>query len=235
VYLNLKQLLLKQLLDFPIPAAELLDLALASPLALRSIFPQEEQGALFKALQHLHAADAITLDLHETGDLLTADDAQAFVRVIRKHWQVHGFCLCRADTDPLAWHRAANREGQPLLLWRAFTTRAGYRLLGPPLHGRSTAILRALVHVESASADELAHNPQVVPQTYPFNHPHAVQRMIARGQRLPAHGGPAPVDEGDVRNRVRRMHEQRYIREVAPGRYSVIRPTPPPGGEVKEP
>lgn len=234
LYLNLKQLLLKQLLDSPIPAADLLDLALTAPEALGSIFPPEGQGALFKTLQRLQARGAITLDLHETGDLLTPEDAQTFVRVIRKHWYAHGFCLCRADKYPLAWHQAANRESQPLLLWLAFTPSAGYQLLGPPLHGTSIAILRALARVPSASADELAHNPEVVPQKYPFNHPHTLAQIIARGQHLPARGGPAPVDESDVKNRVRRMQEQRYIREVAQGRYSLIRPTPPPGGEVKD-
>ncbi len=231
MYLDLKPLLLKHSLGRSVSAATLIDLALTDPEALGSIFPSDGQGALLEALQRLQTSNAITLDLHDTGDLMTRDDAQAFVRVVRKHWRAHGFCLCRADVYPQAWHQAANWEGQPLLLWLGFSPRAGYRLLGPQLHGRSIAILRILARVVSASADELAHYPEVVPQKYPFNHQHDLEQMIVRGQHLPARGGPAPVDESDVKNRVRRMNEQRYIREVAPGRYSLVRPTPPLGAK----
>lgn len=228
MYLNLKSLLLKQLLDAPLSGAQLLDVALTSSDAVSALFPPDDESELRQTLLLFQHAGTITLDIYETGEMLLLDDVRAFVQVIRKHWHSHPCCLCRADQKAFeTWRRAAIQEQQPLLLWNHLHASAGYHLCAPPLQGMEFSIFRELIRQGPASADELTHNPLIVSQRWPFNRPYIVERMMATGRPLPERSGPSPTDESAVRQGLQKLWRRRYVIEQAPGRFGVVRPTLP--------
>jgi hypothetical protein len=205
-------------------AADILNEALSPPTPVEELAEPLRSDPLASALYSLAAERMVTLDLQDTGSLISDQEAQALAGVVKHHWGRHGFCLTRC-LDIGRWTRAANSQGQPLLLWPQFSPHAGWHLLGPELRGRDLDIFRALCLVEEASGDDLTHNPTIVSQ-HPRPDSHTISHLARTGRMPP--DGPSLGDESDVGRILRRLVERRYVLELAPRRYCVVHPTAPP-------
>jgi hypothetical protein len=204
-------------------AADILNEALDPPTPVGDLAEPLRGDPLASALYSLARARMVTLDLEGTGDLISEQDAEALASVVKHHWGPHGFCLTRCPDIGL-WTRAANRQGQPLLLWHQFSPHAGWHVLGPELRARELDIYRALCLVNEASGDDLAHNPAIVSQ-HPRPDAHTTSHLARTGQMPP--DGPSASDVSNVERILRRLVERRYVLELGPRRYCVVHPTPP--------
>jgi hypothetical protein len=177
-------------------------------------------------LSSLARARMVTLDLEGTGDLLSEQEAEDLVGVVKRHWGAHGFCLTRCP-DIGRWARAANRQSQPLLLWHQFSPWAGWHLLGHQLHARELDIFRSLCRRRDASGNDLAHDVTIAPQ-HPRPDASTVSYLARTGHLPPA--GPSAFDRGDVERLLVSMAQRRFVLHLGQGRYCVVHPTAPMPG-----